>query len=108
MITFNEFQKVYLRVGKIVEVETLPNTKYTTHKLTIDFEELGRKISCARVVNYNDQELIGRLVIGIVNFPPRKIGKTMSEVLTLGVPDAQGECILLQPSKDVPLGGEAY
>lgn len=108
MATFEEFQEFDIRVGKILSVESLANAKYTTHKILIDFGTEGRKVSCARVVNYTDNELIGKLVLGVLNFPPRQIGKVMSEVLTLGVPDAKGECVLLSPGKDVPLGGKLY
>ena len=109
MISFEDFQKVDIRVGRILDVELLPNSKYTTHKLTIDLgDELGKKTSCARVIRYGNEELIGRLVLCVVNMPPRQIGKTMSEVLTLGVPDGTGECSLVKPCSDVPLGGKLY
>ncbi len=109
MVTFEDFQKLDMRVGKILSVEKLPNAKYTTHKLTIDFgSEIGKKISCARVINYKDDELIGKLVLGVVNFPPRQIGKFMSESLTLGVPDKDGECVLITPDRDAVIGGKLY
>ena len=98
-IDFEQFQRVDLRVGKIVAVELLPNPKYTTHKVTIDFgEEIGQKISGARLINYSLAELKNRLIIGVVNLQPRQIGTLMSEVLILGVPDEQHECILLKPT----------
>ena len=108
MPTFEEFQVFDVRVGRILSVEHLSNAKYTTHKLLIDFGEFGKKVSCARVINYSDQELIGKQVIAVLNFPPRQIGKNMSEVLTLGVPDDNGECVLLSPDKEVPLGGKLF
>ncbi|MBI2584149.1 MAG: tRNA-binding protein [Candidatus Aenigmarchaeota archaeon] len=109
MATFEEFQKIDIRIGKIVDVELLQGAKYTTHKLTIDFgKEMGMKVSCARLINYSINQLIGRIVLAIVNLPPRQIGKHTSEVLTLGVPDKDGECILIQPDKDVQLGSRLY
>ncbi|OGY81989.1 MAG: tRNA-binding protein [Candidatus Kerfeldbacteria bacterium RIFCSPHIGHO2_12_FULL_48_17] len=111
MTTFADFQKLDMRLGKIVAVELLPNAKYTTHKLTIDFgPELGRKISCARVVRYTEKQLVGKLVVGVVNLPPRQIGVAVSEVLTLGLPDGKKECILLTPDTDadLQLGGKVY
>lgn len=109
MATFEDFQKIDIRVGKIVQVEHLENAKYTTHKLTIDFgEEIGKKQSCARVINYSDEELLGKKIIGILNLPPKQIGQSMSELLTLGLPDENGECILVSPDKEVPLGGKLY
>jgi tRNA-binding protein len=110
MATIEDFQKLDIRVGKIVEVEELPNAKYTTHKLKIDFgPEIGQKISCARVNKYKKEELIGKLVLGVVNFPPRQIGHVVSETLTLGVPDSDHECILISPDKDeAVIGGKLY
>ena len=109
MINFQDFEKVDIRVGQIISVEQLENAKYTTHKLTIDFgNEIGKKQSCARVINYSDKELVGKRVIGILNLPPKQIGQNMSEVLTLGVPDSNGECVLVSPDKDIPLGGKLY
>lgn len=109
MATFEDFQKIDIRVGRIIAIEELPNAKYTTHKLTIDLgKELGTKISCARVVQYKKEELIGKLVLCLVNIPPRQIGKAISQVLTLGVPGRDGECTLIVPEKDVELGGRLY
>jgi tRNA-binding protein len=109
MMTIDDFEKIDIRVGKILKVEHLENAKYTTHKLTVDFgEEIGLKISCARVINYQDSELVGKLILGAVNLPPRQIGKNMSEVLTLGVPDKNHECILIEPDREAPLGGRLF
>lgn len=109
MAEFGNFQKLDIRTGKIVKAELLKNAKYTTHKLTIDFgKEVGKKISCARLVNYSLDELKGKLIIGVVNFQPKQIGSEVSEVLTLGVPDENGECILAVPDKDAPLGSKLY
>ena len=108
MATFDDFKKLDILVGKIIDVEELPNAKYTTHKLTIDFgNEVGKKVSGARVVRYTKDQLIGKLVLGVVNLPPRQIGKLSSESLTLGVPDANKECILISPdSVDAVIGGK--
>ena len=110
MATFEDFQKIDIRVGKIIEVEDFPEAKTPKYKLKIDFgPEIGVKKSCAGLCkHYTKEELVGKLVIGVVNFPPRQIGPAVSEVLTLGVPDETGECVLLHPSKDVPLGGRMY
>ena len=110
MITFEDFQKLDIRVGKIIDVEELLNAKYTTHKLTIDFgNEVGKKVSGARVILYTKGQLIGKLVLGVVNLPPKQIGKLNSETLTLGVPDANKECILISPdSVDAVIGGKLY
>lgn len=110
MAPFDDFQKLDIRVGRIVDVELLPNAKYTTHKLKIDFgDEIGKKVSGARVILYTKEQLIGKLVLGVVNFPPKQIGKLVSETLTLGVPDKNGECILISPdSADAVVGAKLY
>ena len=109
MDTIEAFEKLDIRVGKILSVEKLPNPKYTTHKLVIDFgEEIGQRVSGARVIRYTDEELIGRLILGVVNLPEKQIGHLMSQSLTLGVPGADGECVLLSVEQDVPLGGRVY
>lgn len=109
MINFEDFNKIDIRVGQIIKVEKLPNAKTTTHKLTIDFgKEIGIKQSCARVVNYSDEELIGKRIIGVINLPPKQIGQNMSEVFTVGLPDANGECVLVSPDKEIPLGGKLF
>ena len=105
----NNFQKVDIRVGKIVNVEDLPNPKHTTHKITIDFgEKIGMKQSGARLVRYTHEQLLGKLVLGVVNLPPKRIGAFTSEILTLGVPDKNDECILVIPDSEAPLGGQVY
>lgn len=110
MASFDDFQKLDIRVGKIIDVEELPNTKYTTHKLTIDFgNEIGKKVSGARAIRYTKDQLIGKLVLGVVNLPPRQIGKLNSETLTLSVPDVSKECIFISPdSVDAVIGGKLY
>lgn len=109
-ISFDDFLKVDIRVGRIVEAEPYPEARKPAFKLVIDFGgEIGRKKSSAQITRYYAPEtLIGRQVLAVVNFPPRQIGKFMSEVLTLGVPDGTGEVVLLTPEQDVPLGGRLF
>lgn len=110
MITMDDFQNVDIRVGKIVSVEPFPEGKYSSHILQIDFgPDLGTKKSLAKLKPlYEGPELIGTQVMAVVNFPPRQIGKHLSEVLTLGVPDADGNAVLLHPEREVPLGGALF
>ena len=109
MITYSDFEKVDIRVGKIVEVEDFPQARKPAYKLTIDFgPEIGIKRSSAQVTNYSKEELLGKLVMGVVNFPARQIGSFFSEVLTLGVPDGDGNVILLSPTREVPVGGRMF
>ena len=108
-ITFDQFLAVDLRVGRIVAVEDFPEARKPAWKLTIDFgPEVGVKRSSAQITNYAREELEGRLVVAVVNFPPRQIGPFMSEVLTLGASDADGDIILLEPRSDVPLGSRIH
>ena len=109
MITYSDFEKVDIRVGKIVKVEDFPQARKPAYKLTIDFgPEIGIKRSSAQVTNYSKEELLGKLVMSVVNFPPRQIGPFFSEVLTLGVPDGDGNVILLSPTREVALGGRMF
>lgn len=110
MATYEDFQKLDIRVGKIIEVDDFPEARKPAFKLKIDFgEEIGIKKSSAQLPqNYTKEELKGKLVLGVVNFPPRQIGPVVSEVLTLGIPDSQGGCMLITPDKEVPLGGRLY
>jgi tRNA-binding protein len=109
VITYSDFEKVDVRVGRIVTVEDFPQARKPAYKLSIDFGPvIGIKRSSAQVTNYSKEELLGRLVMGVVNFPPRQIGPFFSEVLTLGVPDGNGDVILLSPTKEVPLGGRMF
>ena len=111
MATHDDFQKLDIRVGKIVGVEDFPEARKPSYKLTIDFgPEIGVKSSSAQLVkHYTKDDLMGKLVLGVVNFPPRQIGPFLSEVLTLGVPDGEGECILIVPDKgDAIVGGKLY
>lgn len=110
MITYDDFQRVDVRVGRIVRAEPFPEARKPAIKLWVDFgEELGVKRSSAQITrHYTVEGLVGRQVIAVVNFPPRQIGKVLSEVLVLGVPDADGEVVLMAPDQDVPLGGRLY
>ena len=109
MVTFEDFEKVDIRVGRVQQVEPFPEGKYSTHILHIDFgEEVGVKKSLAKLAPNYDEGIVGTLVMAVVNFPPRQIGPHQSEVLTLGVPDAEGNVVLLHPERDVPVGGKLY
>lgn len=111
MATIEDFQKIDIRVGKILEVNDFPEARKSAYKLKIDFgPEVGIKNSSVQIVAlYKKEELMGKLVMGVVNFPPRKIGPFESEVLTLGVPDNEGNVILIIPDKQNPiLGGKLF
>src|SRR4051794_19946655 len=98
-----------MRVGRIVKVEDFPEARKPAWKLTIDFgPELGEKRSSAQITNYSRAELEGRLIVAVVNFPPRQIGPVRSEVLTLGATDDEGNVILLGLGSDVPLGARIH
>ena len=109
-IGFDDFLKVEVRVGTIVEAAPFPEARKPAIKLVIDFGgAIGRKKSSAQITkHYRPEDLPGRQVLAVVNFPPRQIGKFMSEVLTLGVPDTDGEVVLIGPSLEVPTGGRLY
>lgn len=109
LIHFEQFLSVDMRVGRITAVEDFPEARKPAWKLTIDFgEEVGVKRSSAQVTNYSREELEGRLVVAVVNFPPRQIGPFMSEVLTLGASDDEGRVLLLAPDGDPPLGSRIH
>jgi len=110
MATIDDFLKLDIRVGKIIEVEDFPEARKPAYKLSIDFgTEIGIKKSSVQIVaNYKKEELMNRLVMGVTNFPPRQIGPFVSEVLTLGVPDEQGNVVLVKPDVAVPIGGKLY
>jgi tRNA-binding protein len=110
MATIEDFEALDIRIGRIVSVDDFPEARKPAFKLTIDFgDEIGTKKSSAQVVaNYSKEDLQGRLVLCVVNFPPRQIGPFISEVLTLGVPDEKGEVVLMQPSSDVAIGVKLY
>jgi tRNA-binding protein len=109
-IAFSDFEKVDIRVGRVVRAEPFPEAKKPAYKLQIDFgPDIGiRKSSAQLTTYYRVEELTGRLVLGVVNFPPRQIGPFMSEVLTLGVPGADGGVVLIVPDRDVPIGGRLF
>jgi tRNA-binding protein len=109
-IGFADFEKVDVRVGRILRAESFPEARKPAYKLTIDFgPEIGTRSSSAQLTRrYTREELEGRLVLAVVNFPPRQIGPFISQVLTLGVPDADGAVVLITPDKDVPLGGRLF
>jgi tRNA-binding protein len=107
--TIEDFDAIDMRVGRIVQVDDFPQARKPAYKLTIDFGPLGLKRSSAQLTAlYSKDDLLGRLVVGVVNFPPRRIGPFVSEVLTLGVPDAEGRVALLAVERDVPLGGRIF
>lgn len=110
MATIDDFNKLDIRVGKIIDVGDFPEAKKPTYKLKIDFgREIGVKKSCAQLVkNYTKEQLNGKLVLAVVNFPPRQIGPEVSEVLTLGLHGEDGECVLIEPEREVPIGGKLY
>jgi|SRR3989344_8678689 len=111
MATYDDFTKLDIRVGRIIEVEDFPEARKPSYKLTIDFgSEIGTKRSSAQLVkHYTKAKLKGKLVLGVVNFPPRQIGPFMSEVLTLGVPDENNDCILITPDKNAAvIGGKLF
>jgi tRNA-binding protein len=108
--TYEEFERLDIRVGTVVEAQEFPQARKPSIKLWIDFGgDLGVKRSSAQIkVHYVVDELVGRQVVAVVNFPPRQIGPFISEVLTLGVPDADGAVVLLRPDLDVPTGGRMF
>ena len=109
-ISFADFEKVDVRVGRIVQAEAFPEARKPAYKLTIDFgREIGVKRSSAQLTHrYKREEIEGRLVLGVVNLGPRRIGPFVSEVLTLGVPDENGAVVLIVPQADVPLGARLF
>jgi tRNA-binding protein len=109
-ISFDKFLKVDIRVGVVVAAEPFPEARKPAIKLRIDFgPEIGEKKSSAQITkHYAPETLVGTRVLAVVNFPPRQIGKFMSEVLTLGVPDTDGEVVLVRPDIDTPVGGRLF
>ena len=109
-ISYADFERVDIRAGRIVDVQDFPEARKPAYRLRIDFgAEIGVKKSSAQATKYYTKEqLMHRLVVGVVNFPPKQIGPYLSEVLTLGVPDGEGGVVLLMPERDVPLGGRMF
>jgi tRNA-binding protein len=109
-LSYAEFQRVDIRVGRVVDVQEFPEARKPAYKLRIDFgAAIGvRKSSAQATGRYSKDALLGRLVVAVVNFPPKQIGPFMSEVLTLGVPDGDGNVVLLVPERDVPIGGRMF
>lgn len=109
-ISYADFRRVDIRVGTIVAVEPFPEARKPAYKLTVDFgPEIGQRRASAQVTKrYRPDELVGRQVAAVANFPKKQIGKFMSEVLVLGFPDADGEVVLIEPNRLVPNGGRLY
>lgn len=110
VISFEDFSRVDIRVGRVITAKPFPEARKPALKLSIDFgPTIGVKQSSAQVTaHYSSGDLAGRMVVAVVNFPPRQIGKFLSEVLTLGFPDADGEVVLFQPDMEVPLGARLF
>lgn len=109
-ISYGDFLKVEIHVGVIEKAEDFPEARRPAYKLWLDFgPEIGKRKTSAQITkHYSLEELPGRQVLAVTNFPPKQIGPFMSEVLVLGVPDEEGEVVLLKPSSDVPIGGRMY
>ncbi len=109
-IDFDDFLKVDIRVGTVTHAEPYPEARTPAIKLWVDFgDELGTRKSSAQITRYyGPEELIGKQVMAVVNFPPRQIGKFMSEILVLGLPDENGEIVLIGPDQKVPVGGRMH
>lgn len=110
MITYEDFAKIEIRIGRIIEASDFPEARKPSYKLKIDFgEELGQKRSSAQITElYKKDDLAGRLILAVVNFPPKQIGTFFSEVLTLGVLDENRSVVLVSPDKVVPLGSRLF
>ncbi len=109
-ITFDDFLKVDIRVGEVIRAEPYPEARKPAIKMWIDFgDEIGeRKTSAQVTAHYDPAALVGKQVMAVVNFPPRQIGRFMSEVLVLGLPDKNGEIVLIGPDDTVPVGGRMH
>ena len=110
IISFNDFQKVEIRVGRVIEVDQFPEARKPALKLKIDFgDAIGIKKSSTQITHhYNLDNLLGKNVLAVVNFEPRQIGKFMSEVLVLGISDCDGNIVLIKPDNEVPLGAKLH
>ena len=109
-LSLGEFERVDIRVGRIIDVQDFPEARKPAYRLRIDFGPVvGIKKSSAQATKYYSKEsLMNRLIVAVINFPPKQIGPFMSEVLTLGVPDGEGAVVLLQPEREIPLGGRMF
>ena len=107
-ITYDDFSKVEMRVGKIVEVQPFPRARNPSYKVRVDFGDGGERWSSAQITNYPEAELLGRLVVCVVNMPPRNIAGFKSEILVMGAPDAEGRTMLLQPDAAAVVGSEIF
>jgi len=110
VINYKDFENIDIRVGEIIKAEDFPQARKAAYRLIIDFGTgLGIKKSSAQITkHYTKEELVGKSVIAVVNFPPKQIGPFISEVLILGLPDGKGDIVLLSPTKKVPLGGKVF
>jgi tRNA-binding protein len=110
LISYNDFEKIDIRAGKILQVEDFPEARKPAYKIWVDFgPDFGTKKTSAQVTqNYTKEELVGKIIAGVVNFPPKQVGKYMSEFLILGFPDENGNVTLVFPSKEIPLGGKLF
>jgi tRNA-binding protein len=107
MITWDDFEKVDMRIGTIIEAEVFPKAKRPAYRLKVDFGELGIKQSSAQITaHYQPEELIGKQVMAVVNFPPKQIANFISECLVMGVYDSRGDVVLLHPGKEVGNGSK--
>lgn len=108
MITYEDFEKVDIRAGEILQAEDFPEARKPMYKITVDFgPEIGIKKSSGQFTqNYTKEELVGKMIIGVVNFPPKKIGPFASEFLTLGLADEEDKIVLLMPTQKVPKGAK--
>ena len=108
-ISWNEFEKIELRVGTIISAEDFPEARKPAYKLTIDFGEFGVKKSSAQITkHYRKEDLVGKQVVGVINFPPKQIGPFLSECLTTGFADENGDVVLAMPGKRVPNGAKIF
>lgn len=107
-IAYDDFSKVEMRVGKIVEVQPFPRARNPSYKVRVDFGDGGERWSSAQITNYSEAELLGRLVVCVVNMPPRNIAGFKSEILVMGAPDAEGRTMLLQPDAGAVVGSEIF